>query len=283
MRLYFIIALTITSFPLAYPTSLSNTDLALQDKIIIQSSSAADSTITDTTQSQNTSDVSREVNDSLGINVPEGISAQDIIDDYVEVIGGEEKLYSIIDRTTIMNGSVQGFDVTMIIYQKAPNKRKQLTKVGGSEQQLIYNGERGIMKMGVKEEKITGAELEKLKYESTIALLPEHEYYGITLNLEGVEIVDSVEAYKVIMTLPSGIKWTQYYDTETHLKVKESKYVKTPAGLFEQEIWYDDYQEIEGIKYPFKIKQKLGIQIMEFNVSSIKVNTGLAEREFEID
>ena len=212
-----------------------------------------------------------------------GISAQEIIENYIKAIGGKNKLYSITDRTTVMSGSVQNFDVSMIIYQKAPNKRKQITKVGSNKQLLIFDGERGIAETGGKVEEIKGLELEKLKYESTITLLPDLEYYGINLSFEGIETVDSSEAYKIVMTLPSGIKWTQYYNTESHLKIKESKYVKTPAGMFEQEIWFKDYQEVEGILYPFKIKQKLGIQIMDFTVVSTKVNTGLSDREFEIE
>jgi zinc protease len=271
MYLYLSIALTVTFFITAYPSS-GLKEVKGRENIV--HSILKDSSIKDTAQFKDTSDQK--------INTTDEITARKIIDNYIEAIGGKDKLYGVIDRTTIMSGSVQDIDISIIIYQKAPNKRKQVTKVGSNKQEIIYNGERGITKMGGKEEEIKGTELEKLKYESTIALLPDLEYYGITLDFEGTETVDSAETYKIVMTLPSGIKWTQYYDTETHLKVKESKYIQTPGGLFEQEIRYDDYREIEGILYPFKIVQKLGNQVMDFTVISIKVNTGLIDREFEI-
>jgi hypothetical protein len=85
------------------------------------------------------------------------------------------------------------------------------------------------------------------------------------------------------MTLFSGIKWTQYYNIESGLKVKEEKYINSPMGLFEQVTNYDDYREVQGLFFPFKIKQSIGAQSMEFNVSSIKINTGLTDREFEIE
>ena len=53
--------------------------------------------------------------------------------------------------------------------------------------------------------------------------------------------------------------------------------------LFQQEISYSDYEEAGGVLYPFKIKQTIGAQGMEFTVSSITVNTGLTDREFEIN
>ncbi|HSP87643.1 MAG TPA: hypothetical protein VLN45_05885, partial [Ignavibacteriaceae bacterium] len=134
-----------------------------------------------------------------------------------------------------------------------------------------------------EKQEISSAELEKLKFESTIALLTDPEHYGISLSLDGAEKIDGKDNYKIIMTLPSGIKWTQYYDVETNLKSKEQKYISTPMGLFNQEIIYGNYTEVEGLLYPFSIKQSIGSQKMEFTVSSIKINSGLAEREFDID
>jgi hypothetical protein len=182
-----------------------------------------------------------------------------------------------------MRGSIQGINVTIVSYQKAPNKLKQQIKAGANEQLIIFDGEKGIMEIAGEKKEITGTELEKLKLEATLTLLIDPEHYGIQLNLEGVEKVEGENAYKLIMTLPSGIKWTQYYAIDSGLKVKEEKNINSPMGLFQQEIIYDDYREIEGLLFPFSIKQSIGAQSMEFNVSSVKINTGLTDREFEIE
>ena len=224
-----------------------------------------------------------EKKDSANFSIPENLTAKDIINKYIEAIGGADKIYSIVDRTTVMRGSVQGMNISIISYQKAPNKLKQQIKAGTNEQIIIFNGEKGIMKMAEENQPIPDSELEKLKYEATITLLTDPEYYGIKLSLEGVEKIGEKNTYKIIMTLPSGIKWTQYYDVESGLKLKEEKYINSPMGLFQQEINYEDYREVDGLLYPFKIKQSIGAQSMDFTVSSIKVNTGLADREFEIE
>jgi outer membrane lipoprotein-sorting protein len=239
-----------------------------------------ESVIYDSSKNETKTDSTFEAGD---FTIPEGLTAKDIIKNFVEAIGGEEKIYNIVDRTTIMRGTVQGINVTMLIYQKAPNKLKQQIKAGANEQIIIFDGEKGVMSMGGEKQEITGSELEKLKLESNVALLADPEHYGLSLSLEGAEDIDGIKTYKVIMTLPSGIKWTQYYNTDTFLKVKESKYVKSPMGLFEQNIYYDDYQEVDGMKFPFKIKQSIGTQSMEFTVSSVKINSGLTDREFEIE
>ena len=84
------------------------------------------------------------------------------------------------------------------------------------------------------------------------------------------------------MTLPSGIRWFNYFDAESGLKVKEQKEMQTQMGLIEQVVTYDNYAEVEGIKYPFKITQSFGPQSVEMTVSSVKVNKGLADDIFKI-
>jgi zinc protease len=212
-----------------------------------------------------------------------GLTAKDVIDKYIATIGGTEKIYNVVDRTTVMSGTIQGVIVTITSYQKAPDKLKQIIKAGSNEQEIIFDGEKGMMKMAGEDKKIKGSELEKLKFEATLALLADPEHYGIRTKLEGIEKVNGENAYKVTMILPSGIRWTQYYDIKTGLKVKELKYIKSPNGLYQQEIIYSHYKETNGVLYPFKIKQTLGTQTMVFTVDSIRVNTGLTDREFDIE
>ena len=213
----------------------------------------------------------------------DSLKAKEVINNYVAAIGGADKIYNIIDRTTIMTGSIQGINVTIISYQKAPNKFKQQIKAGNTKQVIIFDGEKGMMSLAGEKVQVTGGELEKLKFESTLTLLTDIEHYGIKLTFDGTEEIGSGNAYKIILTLPSGIKWTQYYDTASGLKLKELKYIQSESGLFEQEITYDDYREVGGLLYPFKIKQSIGTQTMEFIVNSIEINTGLVDREFEIN
>ena len=84
------------------------------------------------------------------------------------------------------------------------------------------------------------------------------------------------------MVLPSGLRWQQYYSIETGLKIKEIKELHTEQGLFEQESFYSDYRNVDELKFPFKIVQNMGMQKLELNVSSIKLNTGISDETFEI-
>ncbi len=221
--------------------------------------------------------------DTSAIKLPEGMTAKDVIDKYINAIGGRDNLLKVSDRTTKMTASVQGVDVSITSYQKAPDKLYQNISAGAMEQKVIFDGENGVMKAGGQTINLSGKDLEKLKLEATVNLILDLNHYNIKAALKGIEKIDGKDAYKIELSLPSGIKWTQYYDTETGLKVKEVKPIESPQGTFTQESNYSDYKDVEGVKYPFKVKQSLGPQSFEFKVDSVKVNTGLADGNFEIE
>lgn len=227
---------------------------------------------------------------SLGINKPDSTitSANDnvdpkiVLEKYLDAIGGRGALAKVEDRTTIMRGTAMGQNLTIIVKQKAPNKMRQEMKVAGMDQITIFDGEKGIMKAGPQNIEITDKELEQLKIESYFELLLDPESYGITISYEGVEKENNKELDKIKFTLPSGIRWFSYFDKGTGLKTKEVKELQTKMGLIEQTITYDDYRNVDEIKYPFKIKQSFGPQSIDLTVSSIKINKGISDDTFEI-
>jgi phosphotransferase system IIB component len=216
------------------------------------------------------------------IEIPKGLTGEKVIDNYINALGGKINLDKVKDRTTIMTGNVRGREITMTIYQKAPDKMKQDILAGPYNQDVYFDGVNGIMKVADKTLEVKGAELEKLKYESTLDLLTHIDSLGIKLKLEGTANVAGKNAYKVAMIFPSGTKWIQYYAADTWLKIKESKNISVPQGTFTEETYMGDYHEVDGVKYPFSLKQSIGSQQLNFTVSSIKINTGLSDSIFVI-
>ena len=69
---------------------------------------------------------------------------------------------------------------------------------------------------------------------------------------------------------------------DSGLKAKDDREIDTPRGMVSQTTIYDDYKDVDGVKYPFKITQMVGGQTIEVTVSSIKVNKGLTDDLFVI-
>lgn len=211
------------------------------------------------------------------------ITALKIIENYLNATGGKKNLRKIIDRKIFLTGTIQNVKVKMIVYQKSPNKYYQKVSLGNTVQKTIFNGKKGFTIINENVTELFGSDLKKLKYEATMELLPLLNVYNVKADFTAEKIINGRKAYEIELSFPSGMKWTQFYDKETSLKIKELKPVAAPEDTIIQETYFDDYQEIEGIKYPFKIKQTLGVFNYEFTVDSIKINTGLSNRNFELE
>lgn len=213
---------------------------------------------------------------------PVNITAMAIIQKYLFAIGGMDNFTSVMDRTTVMSGFAMNQPIDIVMMQKYPDNFYQELQVGEVNQIIYYANGKGTLKIGDEETQIENRELERLKIDATMQFLLDPESYGVKTEVLPNEMVDSADCYKIKFVLPSGIRWYQYYSVNTDLKIKEIKEIQTNQGLFEQETYYSDYREVQGLKYPFKIKQFLGLQEIDLTVTSIEVNTGLDDKVFEL-
>ena len=212
----------------------------------------------------------------------QAVDPNEILGKYINAIGGREAFSKINDMTAIMRGTAMGQTITLTVKKKAPNKLRQEVKAGGMEQIVIYDGEKGVMMVMDKKIEVKDKELEGLKIEASMDFLFDPQSFGATISYDGLEQVNGKDAYKIKMVLPSGLRWYSYFDTESGLKVKETREIETKMGLGEQTITYDDFKEVDGIKFPYKITQTFGGQAVDVVVSSIKLNKGLSDDIFVI-
>jgi predicted Zn-dependent peptidase len=208
---------------------------------------------------------------------PEGVSAETVINKYIEAIGGVKKIKKIKDATIEASAGMQGRSIEMKMYFKLPEKF--LMQIGSGAMvfgKQIYNTGKGvsISPMSGETKPMEAEELEMAKEQAM--LIPEIDYatLGIKAELLGVEESDGKDYYKVQITRPNGKKDTDYYDVATNLKVK------TEGEMANAE--YGDYRPVEGVLFPFSLTQSAGQQSLKFTVTSMTVNTKLKDDLFEI-
>jgi len=216
------------------------------------------------------------------VPIPEGLTAADVLNNYIEAIGGRDAFNNIKDRTAVMRGEMMGQSFSIVIKQKAPNKLKQTIRAGEMKQTIIFDGEKAVQIMGENKKELTGSPLKALMYEAQMNFILNPEEFGVTPTLKGIEKIDSINCYKVEMKPDTGNSWTQYYDINSGLRIKDIKNIETAQGTFLQETTYGNYKEVDGVKFPFSIKQSFGMQTIELNVSSLKLNKGIDDKVFEI-
>ena len=91
--------------------------------------------------------------------------------------------------------------------------------------------------------------------------------------------LDRVEEGAYVIVLEEGQE--AFYDKESGLKVKEVSTQEMNGQKISTTIVYDDYTEVNGIKFPFTIKQSAGPQELTFKVRKVSINEGVADSDFE--
>jgi predicted Zn-dependent peptidase len=210
---------------------------------------------------------------------PSNLTGIDVISKYVEAIGGKEKLLKVNDVTTKMGMEMQGMKIEIINKQKAPNKLKVETLMGGNVVSTqVCNGVKAMVKSPQGNMELTGEQLEEMLSQATLNVELYLDKLGIKAELKGSEDVDGQTAWKVQMTSPSGKNTIDFYDQKSGLKVKSV----AQQGQMSVTSTYADYRPVEGVLFPFKLKQSAGPQSFDIIVSGVEVNKGIEDSVFEM-
>jgi zinc protease len=211
---------------------------------------------------------------AMTLPIPEGMTAENVVNNYFEAIGGKDKVMAVKTTMTIANATIQGTPLVMTMKAAAPNKTSQeISVMGNTMQKAVFNGEKGYQEAQGQKKEMTAEEISKAKAES--ALFKDLEYAsGELVRIEPLEGENAI----VLKYNDTEV----YYDMTSGLKVKEVKTAQTPDGK-EMKIptVFADYKEVSGIKFPHAIGLKSGPMNLDFVVKEIKVNEGVSDADFE--
>ena len=203
------------------------------------------------------------------------MTGQQVINNYIEALGGKEKLDAVKNMTTIVNLSLNNMQLTNTTIKKGGDKYMNATTMGGQEMnRIVYNN--GEAKMFAQGQSMALPPQQAKALEAEAYAFPEVHYadLGYELELKGMAKVNGNDAYQVVVTSPAGTKAVNYFDVESGLKVK----VEAPTGNVE----LSDYQEKNGIMFPGKMKMITPQGTLEGEVASVEINQEVPESTFSL-
>ncbi len=214
-------------------------------------------------------------------NIPDGLTAQKVIDQYIQEIGGAKNAKEIKTLKMVYKAQAMGTELTMTVTKSAPNKSvEEIMTNGKTLQKVVSTGkEVAILSMG-QVIPVDAETKEKTLFKS--AMFPELSLTGVTPKLVAIEKIDGNDAYAVEYTFTSGAKSTSYYDAHTGLKVKQTESMETPQGTMVSATTYSDYKEVDGIKFPQKISQQQGPMSFNFELVDVQVNPEVKDSLFTV-
>ena len=208
------------------------------------------------------------------IPIPKGVTATTVIDKYIDAIGGKDKLMAVKSIVMTSAAKVQGMDISLVAKTAAPNKSSIVVSgMGQVLSKMVFDGETGYQEAQGRKKEMSADEIAKAKAKNVI--LEELEYKNG--ELLRIEPLDGKKVY-VIKHNDTEI----FFDVKSGLKVKEVKIVKTPDGKeVRVPTVFSNYKEVNGMKFPFTIGQKMGPMDLNFEVTDIKINEGVSDVDFK--
>jgi len=211
---------------------------------------------------------------AMTLPIPDGMTAEKVVNNYLNAIGGKDKVMAV--KTTMMtaNATIQGTPLVMTMKASLPNKTSQVISVMGNvAQKSVFDGEKGYEEGRGQKIEMTAEQITEAKAANSI--FSDLNYTKGTL--VRIEPLDGKNAI-VLKFNDTEV----FYDMTSWLKVKEVKKVKTPDGQeVEVPTNFGDYKEVKGIKFPFSIGQKMGPMDLNFEIKEIKINEGVSDADFK--
>ena len=199
-------------------------------------------------------DTSGNIIDKPDYSVDSNITAEGIINRYINLIGGKENLEEV--QSIELKGSadldMQGQSFKLEFYSLKNNQNQSLSTVsaGGMQvQKSVFNKDQGYNVVNGQKIILSEEELEQALTDSN--LFSELSYDYEIVKLVGSSTVDNQKVYEIKISDNN----TEYYSIETGLKVKEVENQLIDGNQITIETTIKEYQEVNGILIPSEINQ----------------------------
>ncbi len=199
--------------------------------------------------------------------------ARQVIDKYVEAIGGRAAIARFQQRKTVaeINMPANGMTMTMEMYQAAPNRMfTKMEMAGMGSFTSGYDGTVAWANNPMQGPRILeGAELnETLRQADFAALLDPAKAYT-AMETVGEKTVAGRPCWNLKMTHASGIDVHSCFDKESGLLVHSVVKQQGPMGEMEVEATVSEYKDFDGIKMATKTVATMMGQEMSTTIKSV--------------
>jgi hypothetical protein len=216
---------------------------------------------------------------------PDLPKADTVMDQFVEATGGKAAYEKLKNRVSTGTIEVSGANVkgTVKATEAAPNKVLVVMNVGpvGESKQGTDGKEAWESSTINGERELSGEEKDTFIREADFYKEIRWKDLYEKVECTGTEDVEGKPAYKVVLTPKSGKPKTQFFDKTTHLLVKQATIVNSPMGEIPSETFLSDYKEVDGVKIPFTITQKVLTQQIVMKMTEVKHNVDLPADTFK--
>ena len=233
---------------------------------------------------------------ALAVIIPtQAQDVDEILANHWENRGGIDKFKNLEGIKMNCKITQQGMEIPLEIIQLKDGRQMTVISFQGQEiKQGVYDGEvlwsTNFMTMKAEKSDAETTENFKLNANDFPDSFLDYKEKGYTVELVGTESYDGTETYKIkLVKEPVTIDGVQqedisfyYFETENYVPIALESEVK--FGQFKgstQEITLSDYQEVDGLYFPFSMTQGVkGGQAQPLIIESIELNPEVSDEAF---
>ncbi|MEC8090599.1 MAG: pitrilysin family protein [Bacteroidota bacterium] len=202
--------------------------------------------------------------------LPDGVSAQTILANYIDAIGGLDALNTIQTLEVSYNANFMGnaLEATSI---NTADEQKQIIKMGGNVLATVI-----VNASGAKVEQM-GNSMDlppemAADMQAAIGIVPELKMMeNENVTVTGTEEVDGQNVYALEMKGQSTTT-TTYYAVESGLKLKQTTVTEMMGQTQTQETTYGNYKSFGSLLIPTTTTVPLGPQAVDATIGDVKIN-----------
>jgi hypothetical protein len=179
-------------------------------------------------------------------------TADQLIDKYVQAVGGADAVNKVTSRVEKGNVIVQGSSIPIAVYAKAPNKRISITKSPNGESSTAFDGTIGWLGGGRGPRVMNPTETQASKMDADIHFATDVKKTLTRLRVGRPDKIGDTEMYVVVGQAADQTAVRLYFDEKTGLLTRLVRYTPTAFGRLPTQIDYADYRDVDGVKIPFR-------------------------------
>jgi photosynthetic reaction center cytochrome c subunit len=210
-----------------------------------------------------------------------GPTGQQLIDKYVQAVGGAAAIDKVTSR--VMKGTIDfgGKSMPIDIYSKEPEQRISFTHMPEGDSVTAFNGHEGWLGApGRPPREMHGSDLDGAALDADLHLATHFKTMFSAMRVQGTQKVDDREAWLVVGQREGKPPVRLYFDEQSGLLLRLIRYGETALGWNPTEIDYADYRDLNGVKIPYRWTLARPSGRFTIQVSEVKQNLPIDEAKF---
>jgi hypothetical protein len=213
-------------------------------------------------------------------------TAESVLDKYIAAVGGMQRAAAIkswIGRGERVGYGPESFPVPVEIDAVAPNRQAIVIQTQSGLSTTVTDGTTAWYAAPYRPVpvlQLTGEDFDGVRADAMLAFPAQIKDVATKWRVGRPRFINDKDMTHVQGTTANGVTVSLFFDPDTNLLARQTRFVESPVGRIPNEVNYTEYREVAGVKLPHHI-EVLGINGREtYQLKTIQPNVPVPATRF---